>query len=58
VHYSSNLTGFFKLCNVFLIDPLQVPSVDIARYIAWLGQRGTVAATSLTPYLSAISRFL
>jgi len=34
VHYSSNLTGFFKFCDVFLIDPLQVTPVDIARYIA------------------------
>ena len=58
VHYSSNLSGFFKFCNLFLIDPLQVTPVDIARCIAWLGQRGTVAATSLTPYLSAINRFL
>jgi hypothetical protein len=58
VHYSSNLAGFFKFCNLFLIDPLQVTPVDIARYIAWLGQRGMVAATSLTPYLSAISKFL
>jgi len=24
VHYSSNLAGFFKFCNLFLIDPLQV----------------------------------
>jgi hypothetical protein len=58
VHYSSNLTGFFKFCDLFLIEPLQVTPVHIARYIAWLGQRGTVAAASLTPYLSAINRFL
>ncbi len=32
--------------------------MEIARYIAWLGERGTVAAGSLQPYLSAINRFL
>ena len=49
VHYSSNLTGFFKFCELFLIDPLQVTLVDIARYIEWLGHIGTVATSSLTP---------
>ena len=57
-HYSSNLTGFFKYCDLFVIEPLQVTPVDIARNIARLGQRGTVAATSLTPYLSAINNSL
>ncbi len=32
--------------------------MDIARYIAWLGEGGTVAATSMQPYLSAINKFL
>ena len=32
--------------------------IDIARYVAWLGQRGSVAAESLQPYLSAINRLL
>ena len=58
VHYSSNLTGFFKFCTEHSLEPLEVTPVDIARYIAWLGLRGTVSATSLTPYLSAINRFL
>ncbi len=31
---------------------------DITRYIAWLGQRGTVNAESLQPYLSAINKLL
>jgi hypothetical protein len=58
VHYSSNLTGFFKFCSEHALEPLATTPVDIARYIAWLGLRGTVSATSLTPYLSAINRFL
>ena len=38
--------------------PLEVTPVEIARYIACLGERGTVAAGILQPYLSAINRFL
>ena len=32
--------------------------MDISRYISGLGERGTVAAMSKQPYLSAISMFL
>ena len=32
--------------------------MDIACYIAWLGERGAVAATSMQPYLCAIDKFL
>ena len=38
--------------------PLEVTPLHIARYVAWLGLRGSVAADSLQPYLSAINRFL
>ena len=39
------------------MSPLEVTPPDIARYVAWLGLRGSVAAESLQPYLSAINRF-
>ncbi len=58
VHYSSNLTGFFKFCTEHSLEYLATTPEDIARYIDWLGLRGTVSATSLTPYLSAINIFL
>jgi hypothetical protein len=29
----------------------------MARYIAWIGERGTIKATSLQPYLSAVNGF-
>jgi hypothetical protein len=29
----------------------------MARYIAWIGERGTVKATSLQSYLSAVNDF-
>ncbi len=43
---------------MFQLTPLEATPVDIARYLAWLGQRGTIAADSLQPYLSAINRYL
>ena len=50
-HYSSNLADFLNFCTEHTLEPLATTPVDIARYIAWLGLRGTVSATSLTPYL-------
>jgi hypothetical protein len=29
----------------------------MARYIAWIGERGTIKATSLHPYLKAVNGF-
>ena len=58
INYSSNLTVFFKFCNERALEPLEATPVDIAHYIAWLGLRGIVSATTLTPHLSAINRFL
>ncbi len=57
-NYSSNLKSFFEFCTVSLLEPQGVTPIDIARYIVWLGQRGTVASTSLQPYLSAINKYL
>ena len=57
-NYESNLGSFFSFCEEFLLDPLGVGPIDIAHYLAWLGQRGTIAAESLQPYLSAINRLL
>jgi hypothetical protein len=57
-NYDSNLGSFYAYCDESLIDPLGVTPIDIARYLAWLGKRGTIAAVSLQPYLSAINRLL
>jgi hypothetical protein len=40
------------------LESIKATLVDIAHYIAWQGLRGTLSATSLTPYLSAINSFL
>ena len=57
-NFGANLAGFFEFCELNAIASLDVFPVDIARYIAWLGERGTVAATSMHSYLSAIHNFI
>ncbi len=56
--YASALSGFMQFCVEQDLAPLEATPVHIARYVAWLGRRGTVAAASLQPYPSAINRFL
>ncbi len=58
--YKTYQSAFTRWC-LFLqeqnIDSLRKTSeATVCRYIAWLGSQGTVAATSLQPYLSAINR--
>lgn len=57
-NYESNLRHFWDFCAEFGLSPLDVTPVLIARYVAWIGNKGTVASTSLQPYLSAINRLL
>jgi site-specific recombinase XerD len=44
-------------CHEENIHPLQATTQSIVRYTAWLGLQGTVAATSLQQYYSAINKF-
>jgi len=37
-NYGSNLASSYKFCDSFLLSPLTVSPIDIARYITWLGQ--------------------
>jgi len=57
-NYGSNLSIFLEFCELCAIASLDVSPADIARYISWLGERETVAATCMQPYLSAINKFL
>ena len=56
--YGSAFQRFLSFCSQQGLDPFQTQEADVVRYLAWLGQEGTVAAASLQPYLSAINRFL
>eukprot|EP00873_Tetraselmis_striata_P015485 jgi/Tetstr1/435749/TSEL_024644.t1 len=39
------------------ISPLEATTATVVRYVAWIGERGHIAAKSLQPYLSAINTF-
>lgn len=55
--YSTGLKRFLEFCSREGTDPLTAGTGTVVRYIAYLGQQGTVAAGSLQPYLSAINRW-
>jgi hypothetical protein len=52
------MAGFFQFYKENAIPPLDITNINIARYLAWMGDKGTVAAESIHPYLSAINKFL
>jgi hypothetical protein len=47
----------FQFCEEQGLPPLAVTAATMARYIARIGERCTIKATSLQPYLSAVSGF-
>jgi hypothetical protein len=52
----SGMREFTASCHLEDIYPLQATTQSIVRYTAWLGLQGTVAATSLQQYYSAINK--
>ena len=56
--YGTGLRSFSAFCATEGVDILDATPQTIVRYLAWLCDRGTVAAGSLQPYLSSINRFL
>jgi hypothetical protein len=56
-NYDSALRQFFAFCTEKNIAPLQATPASMIRYTAWLAMLGTVAASSLHPYFSAVNKF-
>jgi hypothetical protein len=56
-NYDSALRQFFAFCIEENIAPLQATPATMIRYIAWLALLGTVAASSLQPYFSAVNKY-
>jgi hypothetical protein len=48
---------FFAFCSKEGISPLHATPASMVRYTAWLGLLGTVAASFLQPYYSAVNKF-
>eukprot|EP00873_Tetraselmis_striata_P000359 jgi/Tetstr1/420623/TSEL_011711.t1 len=52
------LSQFAEFCHDSEnISPLEATTATVVRYVAWIGERGHIAAKSLQPYLSAINTF-
>jgi site-specific recombinase XerD len=56
-NYDNAVRQFFAFCKEEGISPLQATPAAMVRYTAMLGLLGTVAASSLQPYYSAVSKF-
>ena len=57
-NYGSNLTRLLTFCEENSIAPVDITNVEIARYLAWMADQGTLVADSLQPYLSPIDKLL
>eukprot|EP00873_Tetraselmis_striata_P018876 jgi/Tetstr1/439140/TSEL_027592.t1 len=56
--YAGRLSQFAEFCHDSEnISPLEATTSTVVRYVAWIGERGHIAAKSLQPYLSAINTF-
>jgi site-specific recombinase XerD len=56
-NYDIALRQFFAFCEEENITPLQATPATMVRYTTWLGLLGTVAASSLQPYFSAVNKY-
>eukprot|EP00873_Tetraselmis_striata_P004983 jgi/Tetstr1/425247/TSEL_015702.t1 len=56
--YAGRLSQFAEFCHDSeSISPLEATNATVVRYVAWIGERGHIAAKSLQPCLSAINTF-
>eukprot|EP00873_Tetraselmis_striata_P005231 jgi/Tetstr1/425495/TSEL_015941.t1 len=56
--YAGRLSQFAEFCHDSEnISPLEATTATVVRYVAWIGERGHIAAKSMQPYLSAINTF-
>jgi hypothetical protein len=55
--YNIAIKPYFQFCEEQGLPPLPATTATMARYIGWVGECGTIKATSLQPYLSAVNGF-
>jgi site-specific recombinase XerD len=56
-NYDSALRHYFAFCGEENLPSLQATPATMVRYTAWLGLLGTVAASSMQPYFSAVNKY-
>ena len=55
--YHTGVNTFLTFCEDYGLEPFDATPHDIVRFIAWVGQQGTVHAANLQPYLSGINSY-
>jgi hypothetical protein len=55
--YNRAIKPYFEFSEEQGIPPLAATTPTMARYIAWIGERGTIKATSMQSYLSHVNGF-
>jgi site-specific recombinase XerD len=55
--YGNTIRRYFDFREEQRLAPLAPTPANMARYVAWLGQRGTIKASSLQPFLHAVNGF-
>jgi hypothetical protein len=53
----NTICRYFDLCEEHILAPLVATPAHMARYVAWLGQLGTMKASSLQFYISLVNGF-
>jgi hypothetical protein len=56
-NYDNAMRQYFALCREEKLLPLQATPATMVRYTASLGLLGTIAATSMQPYFSAVNTY-
>eukprot|EP00873_Tetraselmis_striata_P001327 jgi/Tetstr1/421591/TSEL_012535.t1 len=55
--YASCMKQYFRFCEEERRPALAADPETMVRYVTWLGNLGTIKASSLQPYLSAVNNF-
>jgi hypothetical protein len=56
--YGSAIRPFSRFCVEQDLAPLKATLVTVAWFLTWLGDRGTIKASSFQPYISVVNGFL
>jgi site-specific recombinase XerD len=55
--YGSTIQRYLEFCEEQQQDPLAGNPATMARFVTWLGNLGTIKASSPHPYMSAVNNF-
>jgi site-specific recombinase XerD len=56
--YYNAIKPYFEFREEQRVPLSAATAATMARYIVWIGERGTIKATNLQPYLSSVNGFV